>query len=113
MARQFITSTQIDELAERGETRLEVDDRTTVTDLARERAVERGISVVTVAPATQTVAPAGSVAAVPDATQSVGLDADRLRAAVRSAVLASVGEAPPGLDAAIDQALRAQRGGRS
>ena len=113
MARQFITSTQIDELVERGETRLEVDDRTTVTDLARERALQRGISVVTVGRPAQPGAPSGSVADAPGVTQSVGPDTDRLRAAVRSAVLAAVGEAPPGLDAAIDRVLRDQQGARS
>jgi hypothetical protein len=99
MGRQFITRTQIDELAERGETRLEVDPRTTVTDLARERARERGVTLVTADRAVTDWADTG--------------DDERLRAAVRSAVLAALGEAPADLDDVIDRVLRAQDGGRS
>ena len=97
MGRQFITRAQIDDLAERGETRLEVDPRTTITDLARERARERGISLVV----------AGRVAPA-----DAGNDDDRLRSSVRSAVLAALGEAPADLDDAIERVLRGQDGDR-
>jgi hypothetical protein len=98
MGRQFITRAQIDDLAERGETRLEVDPRTTITDLARERARERGISLVVAGRA----APADA-----------GNDDDRLRSSVRSAVLAALGEAPADLDDAIERVLRGQDGDHS
>lgn len=102
MGRRFITRKEIDDLAARGETRLEVDERTTVTDVARERARECGISIVATGAATAP-APAGASAAVSVSTGAG--DDQRLRAAVRSAVLAAVGETPVGLDAALDRVL--------
>ncbi|GAA1542273.1 hypothetical protein [Nocardioides humi] len=92
MPRRFVTKAEIDALADRGETRLEIDDRTTVTDVARERAAQRGVAVVRPdAPGPQPPAPPG--------TGSV------TRSVVRSRVLAELGEAPPGLDEALDRVL--------
>lgn len=106
MPRQFITRTQIDDLAERGETLLEVDGRTTVTDAARERALERGVRVVTRPDAAGTGATPGPTAGSPAPDRTTEVEHERLRAAVRSAVLGALGETPPGLDAVLDRVLR-------
>jgi hypothetical protein len=47
MGRRFVTATEIDDLAASGRTILQIDDRTVLTDLARERARDRGIEIVT------------------------------------------------------------------
>ncbi|GAB2859236.1 hypothetical protein [Nocardioides pacificus] len=91
MARRFITKTEIDQIADRGETVLEVDPRTTVTDLAREQAQQRGVSI-------------RRVEAV-DGPASPGSDPP-VRARVRSAVIARLGEVPGDLDAVIDRVMR-------
>lgn len=92
MGRRFVTAEDIDELAAAGQSRLEVDALTTLTDLARERAHDRGVAIVEVerAPA------AGGAGDVPRR---------RLRAAVRAAVVAELGTAPEGIDAAIGRVL--------
>jgi hypothetical protein len=105
MSRHFITKAQVDALVERGETRLEVDDKTTLTDVARERALERGIAVVRVDGPART-----QFDASPSGTSSNGASANgdpEVRSAVRSAILAALGEAPRGLDDAIDKVLKA------
>jgi hypothetical protein len=101
MGRRFVTRSQIDVIADRGETVLEVDDRTTVTDLAREHAMQRGVAVVRV-PAGGGHAPAPAPAAVDSGGAA---DTADTRAQVRSAVLAALGEVPAGLDAALDRVL--------
>lgn len=87
MSRRFVTQQDIDTLAEAGETVLEVDDQVTVTDLARERARDRGVRLVTV-----------EDAAAPTDTP--------VREQVRRRVIAELGASPPGLDTAIDRALQ-------
>ncbi len=82
MPRRFLTQRDVDDLADGGCTELVVDDATTLTDLARERARERGIALV--------AAPTGQEA---------------LRTTVRAAVIAQLGGEPPGLDAVIDRVL--------
>jgi len=95
MGRRFVTAEDIDELAAAGGSRLEVDARTTLTDLARERANDRGVAIVEVehAPAPQRGArtPSGAGA----------IPRRQLRAALRAAVVAELGATPDGLDAAI------------
>ena len=98
MKRQFITKTEIDRLLDQGGTVLEVDDQTTVTDLAREYAQQRG---VTLRRSGEGGAAAGSASVVP----SVAEGEDRVRASVRSAVIAQLGEVPPGLDGTIDRII--------
>ena len=93
MSRRFVTKTDIDAIADRGETRFVIDDRTTVTDLAREHAHQRGVAIVRTSAEAPTPAEAG--AAVDPA----------LRSAVRSAVIAALGSKPDGLDAALDKVL--------
>jgi hypothetical protein len=100
MPRRFITAHDIDELADRGATELPVDDATTVTDVARERARERGLTIVHTDPARGTPAPpGGAVPAVPAA------DRGRVRAEVRAAVIARLGLEPPQLERIIDRVL--------
>lgn len=129
MRRRFVTQTDIDDLAASGATELVVDDATTLTDLARERARERGVRVVRAAGSTG-APPGGDVAAIPSA--AAGADpapvapADpgpsdpalpavppdqrgRVRAEVRAAVIARLGGEPPGLDRVLDRVLDAAR----
>ena len=92
MSRRFVTKREIDDLADRGETVLEVDARTTVTDVAHDHAIRRGVKLVR----------------VDHPTSSPSLDQpadDSTRATVRSAVLAARGEVSPGLDEALDRVL--------
>jgi hypothetical protein len=91
MSRRFITKQDIDTLADAGEHVLEVDDRVTVTDVAREHARERGVRIVARDPATPPGAPAGGEAQV--------------RERVRRAVIAELGTEPEQLDAVLDRAL--------
>jgi hypothetical protein len=100
VGRRFITKIEIDELADRGEVVLEVDDRTTVTDLAREHARQRGVRLVR---NEGHPGEAGTEALAP--ASATDPSADEVRAAVRSAVLGQLGEVPPGLDRAIDRVL--------
>ena len=97
MGRRFITKVDIDELADRGEQTLEIDARTTVTDLAREHARQRDVRLVRV--------DHGRSAAEREAPVSAS-EVDEVRAAVRSAVIGRLGEVPAGLDAVIDRVLR-------
>jgi hypothetical protein len=100
VGRRFITKVDIDELADRGEQTLEIDARTTVTDLAREHARQRAVRLVR-------VDDDGRSAAAREAPVSgAEAGADEVRAAVRSAVIGRLGEVPAGLDAAIDRVLR-------
>ncbi len=130
MGRRFITARDIDDLFDRGETELRVDATTVLTDLARERARERGLRVTPAgagvvagagsgagapsggggasgapAPRDAGAAPAGSAevppAAVAMAPGDDGPTRRQLRAAVRAAVIAEFGTAPEGIDVAI------------
>lgn len=127
MGRRFVTAEDIDELAAAGRSRLEVDARTTLTDLARERAHDRGVAIVEVEDAdlasggrsAARSAPGGLQGATvtasrPAATSHHGapvvigasdLPRRRLRAAVRAAVVAELGTTPEGVDAAIGRVL--------
>ncbi|MCL3859788.1 hypothetical protein [Actinotalea sp. K2] len=102
MARTFITRAEIDRLADAGELLLEVDSRTTVTDLARERARERGLRIVARDTAGATPGTTGSCATEPNVA---ALPAEQ-RAEVRAAVVGALGREPDGLDAAIERVLR-------
>lgn len=107
MPRRFLTQRDVDDLADGGCTELVVDDATTLTDLARERAGDRGIAIVRgdvptdVAPVSSTAAVAGDPPEVTIAPE----DRRRLRAEVRAAVIAQLGSAPPSLDPVIDGVL--------
>ena len=97
MPRRFVTKAEIDAVADSGENRLEIGARTTVTDVAREHARQRGVEIV----------PAGGGPGLDAAPSAGGYDAVT-RAAVRSRVLAELGEVPPGLDDALDRVLGGQ-----
>jgi len=86
MSRRCLTKRDIDECVDAGVDVLEVDARTIVTDLARERAQERGVRL----------------ARTDDAPDREGTE---LRQQVRAAVIARLGQAPDGLDAVIDRVL--------
>jgi hypothetical protein len=102
MKRRFITKQDIDVAADAGQHVIEVDDRVTVTDVAREHAAARGVRI---APA------AGGVAAAPvaDGFAPPPGEAD-VHATVRAEVIARLGSAPEDLDAVIRRVLgRADR----
>lgn len=94
MPRRFVTRTDIDAIADAGQAELLVDELTTVTDIAREHARERGVRLV------KQLAPAPP----PGAPVTTASD-DDLQASVRAAVIARLGHTPPGLDAALDHVL--------
>jgi hypothetical protein len=102
VTRRFITKVDIDDIADRGETTLELDARATVTDLAREHAMQRGVRVVRVGDA-----PPPAASGAPASSTEPGTD--ELRSTVRSAVIGRLGEVPAGLDAAIDRVLGSPR----
>ena len=66
MAKVFYTEHDIDDLAARGVTALEVDDNVVITDVAREKAIALGLRLVRSAGSTSTgkAGPAGSQAEV-------------------------------------------------
>ncbi len=128
MGRRFITARDIDDLFDRGETELPIDATTVLTDLARERARERGVTVTAAGtgPAPAARPPSGGAAsgatashpgqcdaaargnsaevpsaAVATAPSGDGVTRRQLRAAVRAAVVAEFGTTPEGIDAAI------------
>ena len=87
MARTFYTEHDLEDLARRGVTSLSVDDDTTLSDLARERAEKLGIELVRASEdssATQTAAPRSA----PKPTRLTKPD---LKAQVRKSVLARLG----------------------
>jgi hypothetical protein len=93
MARRFITAEDVDRLVDAGTTELRFGEETTVTDIARERARERGLTLI------RDGDPPPAVAAV------TGADRGRVRAAVRAAVVAELGSEPPQLERVIDRVL--------
>ena len=92
MPRRFITVEEVDRLVDQGSTQLEVGSDTTVTDLARERARERGLALIRTEG--QRAAPAVATA-----------DRGRVRAEVRAAVIGQLGSEPPQLERIIDRVL--------
>lgn len=87
MPRRFITRQDIDTLADAGEATLVVDDQTTVTDIAREHARERGVRIERRETGTH---PHDSTALAED---------------VRRAVIDHLGHEPECLDAAVHTVL--------
>jgi hypothetical protein len=94
MGRRFVTKADIDALADAGRTELEVDDAVTVTDVAQERALERGVRIVRAA---------GTPAGTPDAGE--GATRGQVREAVRRAVIAQLGSEPADLDRVIARVM--------
>lgn len=89
MARRFLTVRDMEEMAARGITRVDIDDSMTVTDAGRDRARALGIAL---APVAKTGAPAP-------------LLNESLHTRVRSAVIAQLGGTPENLDAIITRVL--------
>ncbi|WP_052666835.1 hypothetical protein [Nitriliruptor alkaliphilus] len=104
MPRRFITADDVDRLVDAGTTELRFGDDTTVTDIARERARERGLTLIRDGDAPPAAAsgsgPAPTVAAA---------DRGRIRAEVRAAVVAELGSEPPQLERIIDRVLDEHR----
>jgi hypothetical protein len=92
MPRRFITKQDIDACADKGTDVIEIDDRVTVTDAAREHARERGVRLERVA------------GAVADGPSTQG-GSPPTAGAVRAAVIAQLGAAPDDLDAVIRAVL--------
>lgn len=93
MPRRFVTRADIDAIADGGQSELLVDDLTTVTDIAREHARERGVRLVR-----QLAPPPPAPSPRPDGP-------DDLEAAVRAAVVGRLGHTPEGLDAILRRVL--------
>jgi|GEM_PF-4990260 len=89
MSRRCITARDIDECLAAGVDVLELADDVIVTDLARERAAERGVRILRTS-----------------RHQDAGETTHR---AVREAVVARLGHAPPALDRVIAAVLADQR----
>lgn len=90
MSRRFITRSDIDDAADAGDDVLVVDDQTTVTDLAREHARERGVRI--------------ERDGAPSSTHG-----EELATVVRSTVIQRLGHEPDGLDTAIRSVLSRAR----
>ena len=105
MPRRFITKQDIDEYADAGTTVVELDDRVTVTDLAREHARDRGVRLVAGQGAADGSRAAAPASPGPEPAAEAPRDRSGLHGEVRSAVIAAVGTVPDGLDAAIARVL--------
>jgi hypothetical protein len=118
MGRRFITARDVDDLLAAGGQELRLDPSDRLTDLARERAHDRGVAVVQATgtsqpPVSRPTSPAAPPPAQPPRDQprpaasaatdtaSDGPPRRQLRAAVRAGVVEEFGGAPEGLDAAI------------
>lgn len=91
----FITARDVDELVEQGRTELRVDANTVLTDVGRERALERGLRLVRDG---DEPAPARS-APTPNATKT------ELGEVVKKAVVAYLGRSPENIDAVIAKVI--------
>jgi hypothetical protein len=94
MARRFITRRDVEDALARGLCEIEIDDAVTVTDLAREQALARGVRFVRASSTPVAPPPGASTGDVPD-----------LRGRIRAAVVSRLGAEPDGLDAILDSVL--------
>jgi hypothetical protein len=106
MPRRFITAEDVDDLVDAGTTELRFGDDTTVTDIARERARERGFTFIRDGDAPPAPAPGTDRAGPPAVAAS---DRGRVRAEVKAAVIAELGSEPPQLERLIDRVLDQHR----
>ncbi len=102
MRRRFITRADIDALADAGQNELLVDDLTTVTDTAQERARDRGVRIVRTR---GVAADGGAVARNGGGTAPATPPPEDLAASVRAAVIARLGHTPGELDAVLERVL--------
>jgi hypothetical protein len=100
--RRFLTVRDIEDLAAQGTTELPVDRQTTVTDAARERALERGVRLV---PSTNGQPPQSAPPQSAPSQSAPQEDAPALHRRVRQAVLARLDSAPPDLDEVITRVM--------
>jgi hypothetical protein len=113
--RRFVTRHDVEDAAAANRTIL-LGERDVVTDEAAQRAMDLGVTVdregarAARAPATPTSPQrAQSSAQTPSApAAALAVPSDRLRQAVRAAVVAELGTEPPGLDAVIEKVLRSR-----
>lgn len=95
MGKRFITAREVDDLLAAGKTEIEIDDNTVITDVGRERAIERGVRFVrTSAGNTQSAS-----------ANRTERDQDQLAEAVKKAVVAHIGSAPANLDQIIARVI--------
>ena len=95
MGKRFITARDVDELLAAGTTEIAIDDNTVITDVGRERAIERGMRLVRTH--------AGSAPRIP--ANHTDHNHDQLAVAVRKAVIAHIGSVPEDLDKIITRVM--------
>lgn len=98
LRRRFVTRRDVEDAHRSGQD-ISLAATDVITHEAAQRAADLGVAVQR-PDRVRTRPTAGTTPAVPD---------DRLRAAVRAAVVAELGTEPPGLDAAIDRVLSRRR----
>jgi hypothetical protein len=97
MAKRFLTARDIDEQADNGVAVIEICDDIVLTDVARERARERGVKLERVTSAAVSQAPANSQ------------QYDQVKNRVRAAIIAKLGSTPENLDAIINKVLNGMK----
>lgn len=95
MPKKFLTARDIDYHADLGVREIHVDDHLVITDIGRERARERGVTLTRLPPGV-------SAPEHPPCDQAPPAGA---HAEVRAAVIARLGATPEGLDAIISRIL--------
>ncbi|MDZ4159693.1 MAG: hypothetical protein U1B80_07875 [Anaerolineaceae bacterium] len=95
MAKKFLTAKDVDEHADRGVMEIQINDEVVITDFGRERALERGVKIIRLAPG----------APLPAHPPCCAGSREELHAKVRAAVIAKLGGTPENLDVVIRKAL--------
>ncbi len=101
--KRFITARDVDELLAQGKKELLVDLDTVVTDVGRERALERGLRIVKSGDAPEGAAPAGGSSSAAPAP-AAGNKAE-LAEIIRKSVVAYLGRSPDNIDTVISKVL--------
>jgi hypothetical protein len=101
-ARRFVTRTHVEDAAAAGQT-LRLRPRDVITDEAAQRAADLGVRIEREGQPAR--AGAGAAAPVPPSTKAPAVSREALHRAVHAAVVAELGNEPPGLDAAINTVL--------
>jgi hypothetical protein len=118
--RRFVTRSHVEDAAASGRT-IRVHSRDVITDEAAQRAADLGVRIERPNRSRNTNPAAAWPAAIGDPSpgesgsgttvgETPSTSDDDLRRAVRSAVVAELGQAPAGLDAAVDRVLQRRRG---
>lgn len=111
--RRFLTRHDVEDAAAAGRA-LQLAARDVLTDEAAQRARELGVAVQreggrSTRATSATGSAGGAGAAATDGGRGRTGSSDQLRRAVRAAVVAELGQEPPGLDDAIDRVLARRR----